>query len=305
MTIIELKTGKQIDTLSKGVAVALGNFDGVHAGHRKVLTETVNSAAEKRIRAAAWCLLTNAKGGEHLTTPAEKAEIFKKLGLDYVIFENFEKIKDMSPEEFVGGYLESLGCKVALCGFNFRFGKGAAADSEKLSELCQMKGISSRLVPAVTAGDAPVSSTRIREMIKDGRVDEAEKLLRSPYFLTSTVTHGRRLGKTFGFPTINQKFTDGKIVPRHGVYFTKTEIDGVLYDSVSNVGSRPTVDGHECRLETHILGVDRDLYGDAPTVYFKKFRRPETKFSSEEELCRTVAEDVAAAKEFFQIRTNL
>lgn len=299
MTIIELKTGKKVEAANEGVAVALGNFDGVHAGHRKVLGETVKAAAEKRIGSAAWCLLTKAKGGEYLTTPAEKAEIIKKLGLDYVIFEDFERIKDMSPEEFVQGYLAPLGCQMALCGFNFRFGKGAAADSETLSHLCRMSGISSRLVPAVIAGDAPVSSTRIRELIKDGRVDEAEELMTEPYFLTSTVTRGRRLGKSFGFPTINQKFTEGKIVPRHGVYFTKTEIDGVLRDSVSNVGSRPTVDGHECRLETHILGVECDLYGEAPTVYFKKFRRPETKFSSEDELCRTVAEDIAAAKEFF------
>ena len=299
MTVIDLKTGKRLERVPQGVAVALGNFDGVHAGHREVLSGTVLAAAETKIKSAVWCLLSNTKGGGYLTDPAEKAGIFKKLGLDYAVFEDFEKIKNMSPEDFVTKYLSNLHCRVVLCGFNFRFGRGAAADAARLAELCEKSGMVARLVPAVMAGGAPVSSTRIKGLIKDGKVDEAEELLKSPYFLTSDVSHGRKLGKTFGFPTINQSFTEGKIVPRHGVYFTETEIDGVLYGSVSNVGSRPTVDGHECRLETHILGVDRDLYGARPTVYFKKFRRPETKFSSKEELCRVVTEDIAAAEEYF------
>ena len=301
MTIIELKTARKVNN-TPPLAVALGNFDGVHLGHRRVIEAAVAAAkiSGDKIKSAVWCFEQNPKISEDiLTPPEEKAEIFRSLGADYVIFEDFYSVCGLSPSEFVLNYLKELSAVSVFCGFNFRFGKNAAGNKDTLTELSEKSGISASALPAVEADALPVSSTVIRALIKEGRMEEAEKLLCRPYSVTGEVTHGRHLGNTLGFPTINQNFENGKAVPRHGVYFTETEIDGEIFPSVSNVGVRPTVNGKHVRLETHVIDFEGDLYGKNVTVKFKKFCRPEKKFSSEEELKSAVLSDVKNAKYHF------
>ncbi len=306
MIITELKTARKVNT-TPPLAVALGNFDGVHIGHRRVIDAAVSAAKESEggIKSAVWCFAENPKNfTENLTTSEEKAEIFKSLGADYVIFEDFEAVRELSPQEFVLDYLKNLPAATVFCGFNFRFGKNAAGNIETLVGFSEKSGISAKALPAVTVDTIPVSSTVIRALIKEGDMEKAEKLLGRPFSVTAEVIHGRHLGNTLGFPTINQNFEKVKAIPRHGVYFTETEIDGDIFPSVSNVGARPTVSGKHVRLETHVIDFQDDLYGKTLKVSFKKFCRPEKKFSSEEELRLAVLADLDSAKAYFSKEEN-
>lgn len=302
MVVIDLRTKTETE-LSGNISIALGSFDGVHLGHRRVIEEAVKHASEKGVKSVVWCLGVGGKktDGEFVTAKDEKIKLIASMGADYAAFEDFEKIKDLSPEEFVEGYLKDMGCVFVSVGFNFRFGKGASGDVQRLRALCHSLGIESTVVPSVEIGDTVVSSSVIRNLLKEGEMTQVSKLLGYDFFLFAGVIHGRSLGAKLGFPTVNQKFENGKIIPKHGVYFTLTETGGKTYPSVTNVGSRPTVGGHACRAETHIIGFDRDIYGENVTVYFKAFRRPEVCFGSGEELTAALKEDIKAAREYFSL----
>lgn len=310
MRIIALADGREIpeNEFNTDAVFALGTFDGVHLGHRAVIGKAVADAERAGIAGAVWCVnppSKNADGASMLTTDEEKLLIFKKLGVEYAFFEDFDAVRNMSPSEFVRDYLMPLGCKKVLCGFNFRFGKGASGDSEKLKKLCAENGMESETVKAVTVDGCEVSSSEIRRLIINGEVEKAGSMSGESFFVSGMIKHGRTIGKRLGFPTVNQSFENGKIIPKHGVYFTKTVIDGREYNCVSNVGIRPTVGGHECRLETHIENFDGDLYGRILTVSFCKFHREEMKFDSVEELKKTVDNDRLSAKRYFSGQTDL
>ena len=280
---------------------ALGDFDGVHLGHRSVLAATREAAKCRGTKSAAWFFNESTKdGAAQLYDIEQKEREIAALSIDYSVREDFQTVRDLLPEEFVGGYLPSIGCAGVVCGFNFRFGRGAAGDADMLSALCLEHGLFFSSVPPVTVHGAAVSSSRIRALLTDGDAEGAAELLGRPYSVASAVDHGRAVGRSFGFPTINQSFDSRRVIPRRGVYITQTYVDGRRYGSVSNVGSRPTVGGHALRLETHILDYNGDLYGKEPEVCFLKFIRPEMTFAGEEELCRAIAGDVAAAKEYFE-----
>ena len=303
MTFTELKTGREFPCISSGAVFALGNFDGVHLGHRKVLEKAISIADDWKCASVAWCLSSplTALHSELLCDKTEKMKLLRELGCDFAVFEDFENVKNMSPSEFVSDYLAQSGCTCAVCGFNFRFGKGALADSKCLERLCLENGISSVTECAVSFGGAPVSSTRIRNLLKEGKIKEASVLLSRPYSFCGIVKQGRHIGKSFGFPTVNLSFENGKLVPKHGVYFTRTRIGEKVYPSVSNVGSRPTVGGHIARLETHIIDFDEDLYGKEITVELEEFRREEVRFSSDAELISAIREDRDEAVKYFGI----
>ena len=303
MTFTELKTGRELNIIDSGAVFALGNFDGVHLGHRKVLERAISIADASKCESVAWCLSSPiaARNSELLSDEKEKMKLLRELGCDFAVFEDFEKVKNMSPSEFVSDYLAQSGCTCAVCGFNFRFGKGALADSKCLETLCLENGISSVTEQAVELGGAPVSSTRIRKCLKEGKIKEATELLSRPYSFCGIVKQGRHIGKSFGFPTVNLSFENGKLVPKHGVYFTRTQVGEKVYPSVSNVGSRPTVGGHITRLETHIIDFDEDLYGQEITVELEEFRRAEVRFSTDEELISAIRKDRDEAVKYFGI----
>lgn len=295
----DLKTGSEIFSPPPFVA-ALGDFDGVHLGHRAVIERAVASAASLGVRSAVWRMTGNPKGGAHLCSEKEKDGFFKEIGADFSIIEKFSAVSSLSPEEFVKDYLPSAGCVGVVCGFNFRFGKGASGNADDLRALCEKYGLFFDMAPPVDFDGEAVSSTRIRSAIAGGDAEAAKIMLGHYYSVTGEVTHGRMLGHKLGFPTVNQNFAPGAALPRHGVYFTYTSFDGKRFPSVTNVGSRPTVGGHVCRAETHILGDTEDLYGKTVTVSFVKFRRPEVAFGDVDELKNAISLDKAAAEAFFE-----
>jgi riboflavin kinase/FMN adenylyltransferase len=285
--------------INSKTSAALGYFDGVHLGHIKV----IKKAAEKGIQTVvitfdrlSW-KIENGKPCREITTSQQKEGIFKELGVDAVCYLEFEKIKDMEPSEFVKKICSALNIVFISTGFNYRFGKNAAGGTENLKEYaarCQAETVA---VEPVCFGGKTLSSTRIRGLIEEGKVDGAALMLSRPFGFLREVVHGRELGRTLGIPTINQLIPNEQILPKFGVYASKVFIDGKVYCGVTNVGVKPTVSVNEAPLsETHILDFDGDLYGKVLRTDLIKFCRPEMKFDNISLLKEQMKKDSANAR---------
>ena len=294
MEILSLSAMHPVNAPSASV-VALGFFDGVHRAHVAVL-ET--AAREARRRGLPLLVFTFAaadapKDGALLSTDAERAALFRAAGAEYCVFCDFSSVVSLSPEEFVREYLIGL-CHtaVAVSGEDFRFGYRAAGDSRLLAELMAAAGGTAVALPPVLLGGAPISSTRIRRALEEGDCETAAELLGRPYSVTYPVLHGDGLGHGLGFPTANQVPPPSRMLPARGVYRTAVTLeDGSSYIGVTNVGVRPTVEGEQMRIETHLLHFSGELYGRRMTVAFLAGLRGEKKFSSLRELSEQIEKD--------------
>ena len=286
------------------LAVALGNFDGVHRGHRQLLFQACALAAGiPDCVPAVWTFTSLAKTSVTpvLTETSEKLRLFAKAGIRAALFEDFAFVRDLSPETFVREYLvRTLRCAAVVCGEDFRFGKGRAGDASLLRSILAEAGVPLSVVPSVMTDGVPISSTRIRLAVEAGDMEKAAALLGRPFSVNLPVLHGNRIGHTIGLPTVNQKFPDGHIVPAHGIYACICTVDGRRYEAAANVGTRPTVsDGDAVNCETHILGFDGDLYGQTVRVEFCRRLRGECRFSSVSELKAAIEQDVRNTHAYF------
>lgn len=284
--------------LSAGCVVALGCFDGVHLGHRRLLACAKEQANRLNLPLAVYSPESK-KGQASLSTAEEKEALLKKLGADFVFFADFDAIKGLSPQEFVDNILiGQLNCRLAVCGYNFSFGKMASGKANTLTELMVANQRQVIVQPSVSENGAPVSSTRIRALLSEGKTKEATDLLCRPYSVTGTVGHGRAIGRTLGFPTLNLPFPDGKLVPKAGVYYSHVYIDGHCYAAVTNIGVRPTfADSTPVpTLEAHLLHYAANLYEKEIEVAILQFLRPEKAFADIESLKATVMGDIEYAR---------
>ncbi len=280
--------------------VAVGNFDGVHKGHQALIKKAVELAEELGAVPAVWSFerYTPRSSGVSIILPEDRNALFGAYGALRVFLSRYEDVSGYSAEEFVEKILKGkCGAVCTVCGYNFRFGKNASAGADELKKLMEKHGGSSYTVEPVKVDGETVSSTSVRGYLSEGEPERAAKLLGRPYYINLPVVHGRHLGTTLGFPTINQVFPKGLIVPRYGAYACVAEIGGKRYKAASNVGIRPTVDGAGIISETHIIGFGGDLYSCTIKVEFIEFLRPEKKFASLEELKTQIAADVARASE--------
>lgn len=285
-------------------AVALGLFDGVHLGHRAV----INAALDMRkngLSAVVFtfepdCVLKKAGGASgFIYTQAEKEIILRKMmEVDDIVSPPFESLCSLTGEEFAREILcRRIGAARVCCGNDFRFGKNAACGAQELTDFGKRFGFEVEVVSPVEYGGSVVSSSRIRELLLNGDIPSANELLGFGYFINAEVTDGNRIGRTIDFPTINQQFGEGQLVPKFGVYSTSTNVGGKVFPSVTNIGVKPTVGGVSAPLaETHIIGFSGDLYGKKTDVCFKSFIRSERKFSSLDELKTQISEDIEASK---------
>lgn len=292
-------------TPTDGTSVALGMFDGVHLGHRRILTAAKNKSTELGISTSVLLFSSSPHGSAPIQTLEERCAAIAACGVDFAYVYDFTELRDLTPEHFVRDVLiGTLGAKAAFAGYNYRFGKQASGDADALLRLCHAAGIFCGITERVDALGESVSSTRIRRLLLRGDMETANTLLASPYTLRAPVTHGKALGRTLGLPTVNQFFGD-RLVPAHGIYYTKTEIDGKTYLSVTNIGVRPTVEQTDrVNAETHILDFDGDLYGKTVAVRFYKKGRDEAEFSDVATLKAAVENDCAAARRYFAKEEN-
>lgn len=267
-------------------AVALGFFDGLHLGHiavvqRALLRREVSSVVFTFNDKTALPKFREKKGN-CIITYEQKAELFEEAGADFLYAPDFGEIKDFSAREFVEKILKDRLCAAyVVCGYDFRFGRGGEGNPDILSALCHEHGIACEVVPPVRIGGEIVSSTEIRHLIRLGEIEKANRLLGYELSYELPVVKGNEIGRTIGFPTINQKIPDYMVSPKNGVYKSWTTVDGKTYRSITNIGVKPTVtDRGEVVTETHIIGFHGDLYGKTVKISLRGYLRGERRFES-------------------------
>ena len=287
--IEEIKHNKNI--------VILGNFDGVHKGHQVILQKAVERAKEKELKTIVYTFSEYPKNQQtKITTCSEKAYFLDKNKIDYLCLEQFEKVRNYSPEEFVEKVIvNDLNAAEVYCGFNFTFGKGKSGNVETLKKLLEERNLKLNVQKAVLDDDGEIiSSTRIRNYIKEGNFEKVRELLGHNFIILGEVIYGKQLGRVIGFPTANLKF-ENKIYPEFGVYGVKIHIQGdeKIYNGVMNIGRNPTVNVGILSVETNIFDFNEDIYGKIILIEVLENIRYEKKFSSVEKLKEQIGKDAS------------
>ncbi len=287
-------------------AVALGSFDGLHLGHQKVISLAL-AGAEQGLLPTLLTFAENPKAlegssfGGLLLSQKEKIRLLEQMGVQQLYLLDFQTIKDLSPEDFVARVLGGV-CRAGkvCCGFNFTFGRGGKAGSTDLQRLCTAQEIETAIAQAVVKDGAPVSSTRIRGLIAEGRTEEAARLLGRPFGYESPVIPGRKLGRRLGTPTLNQAVPEDFVLPKLGVYASAVSVGGKTFCGVTNVGVKPTVGSTTVLAETWMPDYDGpEIYGFTVRVGLLKFLRPERKFPGLLELQAEIRRNGAQAEKYF------
>lgn len=296
MTIYEYKPGQQIDI--KDAAIALGFFDGIHMAHRRLLERTREIAKKENLVFAVFTFPSedNFKGEEIIYSTEQKLSILEKMGVEAVILANFKSVSEISAQNFVNNALFcDMHCRAAVAGYDFRFGKGAKGNAKLLSSLLSLLGAKCFIEDEMKIDGEKISTTRIKALLKEGRVEEAKRFLGAPFFIKSRVKHGLGLGRKLGFPTVNTEFKGGVTPLKQGVYRTAVEISGRLYSSITNVGTCPTFEERTVHSETFIIDFSEAIYEEEIRIFFLGFLREEKKFNSQEELIMQINVDKTKA----------
>lgn len=287
--------------LNRETAIAIGKFDGVHVGHRRLLEEIL----EKKREGLEACVFTfdvspsvlfGLSDGKVLMTREEKRRIFRELGVDVLV--EFPMNRDTAAipaEDFARRYLcAALNGKFIAAGEDLSFGQYGKGDAALLRRLSAELDFEVKTIEKVRIDDIPVSSTYIRRLVEEGKMKEVQRFLGESYQVDGIVVHGRHLGHSLGFPTVNVIPPEEKLLPPFGVYASKVRVDEKLYRGITNVGKKPTVNGAEnpAGIETFLYDFDGDLYGREVQVYLHHFCRPERKFATVEELKTQISRDV-------------
>ncbi len=292
------------NTYSPGGVWVLGFFDGVHRGHRALINAAREMAGDGYV--GIWTFRTLPKAKELLTTPDEREALLRQAGADTVHFADFETVHAMDGEAF---FRDELCAKLRpaglVCGFNFRFGYRGGAGADDLARWGREAGIPVRVLPAMESDECVISSTWIRQLVAEGDVERAAQLLTQPYTIRGVVEHGKHLGHTLGFPTVNLRLTPGKVVPKSGIYAARVRFpDGDTMrelPGVCNIGSRPTVnnDTGDVTVETYIIGCTADLYDARIAVSLYRYLRGEIRFPSLDALSRQIGHDAEETARYF------
>ncbi len=300
----------------KGVpspVVTVGTFDGVHLGHRSILTrlreiaahtggETMVVTFEPHPRIA---LGKDTENLYLLNTPEEKAALLDELGIDHLVVIPFtQEFAKQDEHTFIRKYLvEALGTKTLVIGYNHRFGHERGGDFASLSAYGQQYGFHVEEMPRKTAGSLGISSTQIRNALAVGDVELASGMLGYAYPLSGKVGHGDQRGRTIGFPTANLIVENPyKMIPCNGVYAVRVECNGQKYHGMCNIGTRPTFEGNLTSIETHIFDFNKDIYEQPLKMLFTARLRDEQKFSSAEELSLQLTNDELMARQLLESR---
>ena len=292
--------------ISEPTAVTVGKFDGIHRGHN-LLTTDIISKKEQGLKS---CLITFTNSPRFslvkdetpsLITNKERMFMLDNNGLDYLIECPFdERLMQTDARSFIEFLVSNINMKYMISGSDFTFGHKGAGNAELLQSLSKELGFEYKVIEKIKQNNRDISSTYIREELKEGHIDAVNEMLGYEYFVWGEVVHGAHLGHTIGIPTINIMPEKIKLVPKFGVYVTTIDFDGRIYHGVTNVGTKPSVsDENIVGIETHILDYNGDLYGKFVRVTFESFLRPEMKFASIEELTNQMNVDKVKAKNYF------
>ncbi len=292
---MKIYTYKELRLAPRGGVIALGFFDGVHAAHRELLKMAKEEAELRRASLGVFTFSSesNIKSDKkRLYTTDERLDLIAGLGGDFAVVADFSEICSIEAEDFVRTVLaDGLGASVAVAGYNFRFGKGARGNSICLAKEMSRYGDYAIIFDKFELDGKEVSSSAVRALIEEGKIEDANRLLGSPYCFCGKVEHGNSMGKSLGFPTINTPLENGKIIPRLGVYRSAVLAGGNIYNSVTNVGKCPTLGEREIHLETHLIDFRGDLYGENVKIFLLGYLREERTFKNEKELIMQINVD--------------
>lgn len=285
---------------------ALGFFDGVHLGHQALLT-ACKQLAEKNDCAAGVVTFashpdTAVTGRTPLliNTVEERKRLLLGYGIRDILVLPFDMaLRNMPWRDFLEDLLQK-GAVGFVCGEDFRFGFRGEGNAQLLAAFCREKGLAWTVVSQQMLDGVRISSSHIRVLLEEGRVEEANRFLGHPHAIAGEVVSGRRLGRTLGIPTANLLIPEGVVPLRHGVYACKAVAEGAEYLAVTNVGNRPTVGGHRVTVEPWLLDFDGDLYGRRICLSFHAFLRPEKKFDSLEDLREEIRKNAVQTRKFFE-----
>lgn len=293
---------KIVKTFNDKCAMCLGNFDGLHLAHKEIIISCIKYAREKGIKSGVLLFdrhTSEVFGGDTklLTTMEEKIHILESLGVDFLYIVPFdEEVANCDGVEFIKGVLGDFNISAFFVGFDYAFGKGAKYKAEDLKELGEKLGFSTFITPCMKIDDIAVSSTRIRNLIKNGEVDKASKILGGEYFILSRIKKGFGNGGKFLFKTANLDILENKLIPKDGVYKAVATVSGVKYKSAVNVGKNPTFDAEERTVEAHLIDFSGDLYGQKIKLEFLEKIRDDIKFDSIDKLKKQIEKDIEEVK---------
>lgn len=294
--------------LNQDTVITIGAFDGVHTGHQFLIGNLIERARETGRLAALVtfhphpaALLNPSVPLRYLTTQGEKVALLERLALDVVAILPFDrKMAQMPAEEFVGMLVGRLHMRELWVGQDFALGRGREGDADALTEMGQRFGFTTRVVPPLVVDGEPVSSTRIRALLRRGKVREATKLLGRYPSLVGEVVPGARRGRLLGYPTANLEVREERAVPRDGVYAVFVFLGNERHFGVSNIGVRPSFDNGARTVETYILDFDRDIYDYDLMVEFVERLRSERRFSDVDDLKAQIRSDVEKARRILE-----
>lgn len=284
--------------------IALGSFDGLHVGHLTLVEKIIELSKINGGESIVYTFKNHPRTLIKSHNPLKllldnhtKIEILDEIGVDKIYFEEFnEEFMKYSPEEFIRYLCEKFNVRGIVVGFNYRFGYKNMGDVNLLRELSDKYGYDLYVIDPCTYNEEIVSSTRIRNDLMDGNVEEASIMLTRPYSISGEVIHGKKNGRLMGFPTANLNYSEEFVLPKIGVYYTNIRWNNKIYKGITSVGKNPTFNGKDITIETNILDFDREIYGDEITVYFISKLRNEQKFSSIDDLKNQLDKDKKEAE---------
>ncbi len=308
--MILLNTLEALSSRSVPLVVAAGAFDGVHRGHQLLIKEAMQTAL--LLKGEAWVLTFDPHPSKVLhpdnprrllTSTPHKLRLFEQIGPDGCVLVPFTReFSSVEPEDFVERFCRAAPTlSVVIVGTNWTFGRRARGNTPLLRELAPRYGFEVKVPEPVLSGGAPISSTRIRHAVEQGRLDDLEAMLGRAFSLMGTVTQGRQLGRELGFPTANIRLQD-EVRPPSGVYVIRADIDGTRHEGAAYLGKRPTAGGQDVEhiLEAHLFDMNRDLYDTVIEVFFLEKLRPDQRFPNHKALRAQIARDVEQAKNWLE-----
>lgn len=298
MKIIDLDKNKKIE-YKKEAYIGLGNFDGIHIAHKKILNHLVTQSKKDGVESVVLLFKEhtlnslNEKQPKVLTSLEQKIEILESIGIDQVYLINFEKIKSLSPNDFLEKFLiENLNIKGIFVGFDYKFGKNAKGNINTLNEYSKKHNLKIFIQESIKIDGDVVSSTLIKNLIENNNLEKAEKLLDRPYYIIGEVINGKKLGKKLGYPTANIKLLVNYAIPKSGVYNSEVIVKNKSYKAATSLGKNITLDEKIDKIEAHILNFNETIYGEKISIRFIEKIRDMLKFETLDELTVQMKKDV-------------
>ncbi|SMP09281.1 bifunctional riboflavin kinase/FAD synthetase [Chryseobacterium profundimaris] len=294
-------------TSQKPLALSLGMFDGVHLGHKSIIDELIKVGSENNLETAVltfWphprFIFNPNEDLKLLNTLDEKKFLMEKYGIDTLFLKEFdEEFRNLTGEEFVRQILvDQLNIKYLIIGYDHSFGKNKSGNFELLQKLSKELDFEVEQMEAINIHENNISSTKVRNALLAGNIADANEMLGYPYSVSGTVVHGKKIGRTIGYPTANIETDSVKLLPKKGAYIVEVLVKGKLYKGMLSIGTNPTVNGEKLTVEVYILDFEEDIYDEKITVTFRDFLHDEIKFEGLEKLIERLDEDKRLTQEF-------